>query len=109
MNEGLYPLSKVFYHVTPASNVDDIIMVGIMPCTLTKTGLRRTYAVRIGGLQWAIDHVRVRHNIPLDMIAVCLIKGSDEWFCYNRDTWYTYHQQYPESIVTADSLTSILK
>lgn len=109
MNDLRNPLSGVLYHCTVVTNWASIDQLGIMPRTLTKTGQNRTYAVRIGMLDWSIDHVAKRHNVGKGEVIVCMLVRSQDWSCYNRDIWYTEFRQRPDKILLAESLLKIIK
>jgi hypothetical protein len=89
MLEGEY-----LYHVTKTTNVESILEHGLQPLTVTPTGQRRAYSVEFSKLNWAIEHVMVRHEIAMyrgvSIIAVRVALRHD-WKLYNRGIWYTSH------------------
>lgn len=92
------------YHVTPTRNINSILARGLL-VKKSKTANKCIWLVMRSRLDWAIEHVAARHNVPTSEVTCillewpqvdCLRHGRSvfwskknippEWF-YHRGIW----------------------
>lgn len=102
MNKDILQGTGVLYHVTPTVNIDSIDAEGINPL-YAKGKMSASWYVRQSEITWAICHVSLRHNIPVNEITVCatLIDWSDMKRTARMGRYYTAKVYHPESFSPA--------